>query len=139
MYPYDYGDTFEQGQLELLPELMYSGTFYDRLKAKNVIDTIDSALSSIGKSGAVAKSEYGELAFLVPYPNVVSETHKIKLLSSVLDRYGGYIWVKYTQTTVFEDGREFVYPMIRLRLSVENNEDGVLNVTKARIYSIYKR
>lgn len=73
------------------------------------------------------------------YPNVISETHKIKLLSSVLDRYGGYIWVEYTQTTVFEDGREFVYPIIRLRLSVENNEYGVLNVTKARIYSIYKR
>ena len=107
-------------------EVMYTGSYRDRKTAEPIIKQIDEAMSAIGYSQAELETKFGKLSFYSHAKDTVSETHDVKLLTAKFDKYGGYMWIKYSHGGTIQKGNFDCYS----RLTLEKDLNGEWYVTK---------
>ena len=90
---------------------MFRGWPTEYAEVQQIIDLAEGAFSKVGISEAEAKETYGALSrycITDDYENVKTQKHKLKICSVHLKQYTseytGYIWVRYDQEGLTEEG-----------------------------------
>lgn len=114
-------------------ELIYSGSFVDRVSVKPLMDKAEEAFSAFPPSEEEAYKQFGKLGkyCMTTWDNdVVSEQHSLKLISANVDQGKGYLWVRYSQQGYYKNN-EFACGTLDVnsRWTIEKNSSGEWVVT----------
>lgn len=93
---------------EEVQKVIYIGTAWDRLEAKEVMNLANKAFGDCGNLEAENKNKYGELSryasSIESYPDTVKVKYSLKLWSAHLYKNEGYLWVYYSQEGLDKNG-----------------------------------
>lgn len=114
-------------------ELIYGGSFVDRISVKPVMDKAEEAFSAFPQSEEEAYKQFGKLGMycLTTCDNdIVSEKHSLKLISANVDQGKGYIWVHYSQKGYYKNNELACGSLdVNSRWTIEKNSSGEWIVT----------
>ena len=93
---------------ELIQQVMYIGTPWDRAAVRDVMNLANEAFSDCGHTDDENYKKYGELSNYASsidfYPETIKTKYSLKLWSVHLNDNAGYMWVLYSQEGVNKDG-----------------------------------